>query len=450
MTEQQQKARGYKVGFWGVSAIITTLIFVVCPLVFLYFICDSYALVEETESIDIGSVAKVKNIAKNVYSDLMAPGSAERSEITLSESEINSIVALTARGIVGLKGRVNVTPVGIKAAFTFSVPQNPFGDYVNLTGIITPSLNGLSVNYISIGSLDLPGDWTIALAETLLNQFLSGETTGTKLINSIESIRVNGSKITLAYHPVPELKQVIEQTKWRVKNIRNDLTLLASPEDVKLYYQNICQLHSKIGGLGNVSLAYYLSDTFSYAEKRSLINEQPGEENKAALLALAIFLGSANFDSLIGAIDEETFQRCQPQDSSIVLANRNDLRLHFIFSAALKIISDSSISYAIGEFKELLDTQQGGTGFSFTDLAADRAGIRFAELALSNSGALRIQRMTSKLTQEKMFFPSLSALPDGISQHAFEERGGIESDYYKEYLAMINKRIDNLPLYESH
>lgn len=46
-----------------------------------------------------------------------------------------------------------------------------------------------------------------------------------------------------------------------------------------------------------------------------------------------------------------------------MLANRQDLRLHFVFSAALKILASSGLSFSIGEFKELLDSQHGSSGF---------------------------------------------------------------------------------------
>ena len=51
-------------------------------------------------------------------------------------------------------------------------------------------------------------------------------------------------------------------------------------------------------------------------------------------------------------------------------------------SAGIKLIADSGISFAAGEFKELLDALSGGSGFSFADLAADRAGTHFAKMAV--------------------------------------------------------------------
>jgi uncharacterized protein YfiM (DUF2279 family) len=306
------------------------------------------------------------------------------------------------------------------------------------------------VDNISIGSLDISGNLAISLMEIVLNKIIAGDRFGTKLINVIDSIEVDNSRLILAYHSIPGLRNAIVSTKGQIKEVRDDLALLGDPKIVKRYYERICKFHSQIDGVGQASVGYYLSTAFSFAEKRSYMSEAPVEENRAALLALAIFLGSSNFDSVVGALDEETLATCQPRNSQMVLANRNDLRLHFIFSVALKIISDSEISFAIGEFKELLDSQQGGSGFSFADLAADRAGIRFAELALDENGALRVQQMASELRQEKTFFPSIAGLPEGIPQQVFDERGGIEGDYYKQHLATINRRIDGLAIYQTH
>ncbi len=428
--------------------LITALLLVIIPLIALTSLSDTYALVEETASVDAHSAAKAKAVAKQLYGDLMDGDASQHAELVLSENEINGIIALAMRGIKGFKGRVNVTPFGIKGAFTVHIPQNPFGDFINLTATIDPSPTSLAINNIAIGDIEIPGDLALSLAETLLNTLLSGDRIGTRLIDAIESVQVSNSNLYLAYRPVSGLRQAIDNTRGQIKEIRNELALLGNPDTVRHYYQSLCAFHQQVSGLGNVSLGYYLSNTFSLAKKRSLAGADPSEENRAALLALAIFLGSSSFNSVVGAIDETTFQSCERSNSRIVLASRKDLRLHFIFSAALKVISDSGMSFAIGEFKELLDSQQGGSGFSFADLAADRAGIRFAELALDDHGAQHLQHMAPELTTENMFFPAIRGLPEGIPQQTFEARGGIESDYYKTHLANINTRIEALPLYQ--
>ena len=448
MARTRQRKGFRKKLFWSIAVVL--FLFILVPIMTIAYISDSRALVVESATVDTKSAIKAKNVAKQLYRDLMNGNSNRISTLKLSEDEINGIVALGTRGLPRLKGRVNVTPIGIKGAFTLNVPDNPFGEYINLTGTVFPSSKGLVIENISVGSLDIPGNLAKSLIETALNNLIAGDSFGTKLINAIGSVEVDHSTLILSYHSIPGLSNAIDNTKGQIKELRDDLAILGDPKVVKRYYEQICKFHSKIDGFGQASVGYYLDTAFSYADKRSYISENPVEENLAALMALAIFLGSSRFDSVVGALDEETLATCQPRNSQMVLANRNDLRLHFIFSAALKVISDSAISFASGEFKELLDTQEGGSGFSFVDLAADRAGIRFAELALDEKGAKRLQQMASELRQEKTFFPSIADLPEGIPQQVFDERGGIDSDYYKQYLATINRRINGLTLYQAH
>ena len=59
------------------------------------------------------------------------------------------------------------------------------------------------------------------------------------------------------------------------------------------------------------------------------------------------------------------------------MLGRRDLAQHFVLSAFLAANSGTQAAEAAGLAKEVVDAQ-GPSGFSFTDIAADRAGIRFA------------------------------------------------------------------------
>ena len=73
----------------------------------------------------------------------------------------------------------------------------------------------------------------------------------------------------------------------------------------------------------------------------------------------------------------------------ITLRGRNDLARHFWVSAALSVLSDESRSMTVGITKEMMDATPGGSGFSFVDLTADRAGTLFAVAATSNAESAR-------------------------------------------------------------
>jgi hypothetical protein len=131
------------------------------------------------------------------------------------------------------------------------------------------------------------------------------------------------------------------------------------------------------------------------------------------------------------------------------LGGRQDLRLHFIISAGLKLLTDQGISTAIGEFKELLDAGRGGSGFSFVDLAADRTGVRFAETAADpKGGARRLQELLSGNPSEQLFFPLVADLPENMPKDQFEQRyRGVNSATYNSMVREIDRRIDRCPAY---
>ena len=105
---------------------------------------------------------------------------------------------------------------------------------------------------------------------------------------------------------------------------------------------------------------------------------------------------------------------------------------------------DSGSAFAVGEIKELLDSRSGGSGLSFDDLAADRAGIRFATRLLDATPA-ELATLAANLDSEKDVFPSIDALPSGMSSQDFERvYRDVESAAYEQLIAKIDARIDSL------
>lgn len=100
---------------------------------------------------------------------------------------------------------------------------------------------------------------------------------------------------------------------------------------------------------------------------------------------------------------------------------------------------------AVGLWKELDDTRRGGSGFSFADLAADRAGTRLGEAAVGD--ARRLQAALAD-ADEPDFMPDVAALPEFLSAREFVARyGGVGAPAYERQTAEIESRIDALPLW---
>jgi len=129
------------------------------------------------------------------------------------------------------------------------------------------------------------------------------------------------------------------------------------------------------------------------------------------------------------------------------LAGRNDLAQHFAISSAIAVAGGSVLADAIGAYKEL-DDSRGGSGFSFADLLADRAGVELAEAA-TGSAAQSVQRLMAKDgLQESDFMPSLDNLPEGLMEMQFRQGfGDLDDARYGDVKREINTRLALLPLY---
>ena len=101
----------------------------------------------------------------------------------------------------------------------------------------------------------------------------------------------------------------------------------------------------------------------------------------------------------------------------------------------------------MGELKELLDSNAGGSGFSFDDMAANLAGARFAAAFLAAPRAAW-PGMLARIAGEGDLLPALDGLPRGLSEAEFRARyGDVDSPGYSELIALIGGRIDALALY---
>jgi hypothetical protein len=89
-----------------------------------------------------------------------------------------------------------------------------------------------------------------------------------------------------------------------------------------------------------------------------------------------------------------------------------------------------------------LDTLTQGSGFSFGDLAADRAGRRVAVTATdSESSARQMQARIQSASSVDDFFPVIS-FPENISTEQFRSDYGLVGS--PRYLAQISKIDDAL------
>jgi hypothetical protein len=189
-------------------------------------------------------------------------------------------------------------------------------------------------------------------------------------------------------------------------------------------------------------LHQYLAPLFQLARERAT-PESAAEENRAALIALAALFGDTRFERAAGAPPVGP----RPDRKPVALGGRHDFMQHFVISAGLAATGGTGIADAIGVLKEVDDSRH-GTGFSFTDIAADRAGVRFAEAALDPARARRLQDLLARGGREDAYFPKVADLPEFLDEPTFKRRfGAVDSPAYGKVVEEIERRLDALPVH---
>ena len=113
------------------------------------------------------------------------------------------------------------------------------------------------------------------------------------------------------------------------------------------------------------------------------------------------------------------------------LHGREDWLSHFVVSAGMTALVGDPLAESIGVQKELTDavakSAGDGSGFSFTDLNADFAGITFAAWLIDPKSRLPLEKCANSVRGDD-FIPASEGLRDGLTLAEFEAAWGGTND----------------------
>jgi len=194
------------------------------------------------------------------------------------------------------------------------------------------------------------------------------------------------------------------------------------------------------GGSSALPMEEVLRALLRVAEERA---GDAAAENRAALVSLAFFVNGKGLAAVIPAAKDWP----RPPPRNVTLGGRHDFAQHYSISAAIAASAGSPLSDAIGLYKEV-DDSRGGSGFSFNDIAADRAGVRLGDLATASAaGARKVQKLAVARLSAADILPDVKDLPEFMSEGEFKRRyGGIGGAEYKKMMAEIERRVAALAI----
>jgi hypothetical protein len=221
-----------------------------------------------------------------------------------------------------------------------------------------------------------------------------------------------------------------------------------TPEDnadrLRLYHERIAAESRRLAP--GASLAELVVPVFALAAARSAAagaTTTAADENRAAILALTLYVNGWN----PAMFTPEAKTWAAPVRRDLVLRGRGDLAQHFIVSAVIAAAAGSPVAAAAGLYKELSDARD-GSGFSFSDLAADRAGERFGLAATRSEASARdLQARIGQRLAEADMMPPIDGLVDNLSEAELKRRfGGVGAPAYNSVIDEIDRRVMSLPL----
>ncbi|HOM14375.1 MAG TPA: hypothetical protein PLB41_13765 [Rubrivivax sp.] len=346
--------------------------------------------------------------------------------LTLGERDVDLLVRHAVRRWLGAPTRVQLTAGRLRLQASVALP---WGRWLNVDLALRQTDTLPVVDRLRVGRLPLPP----ALALPLLRELAArhGVRTDTLLeLRALERVTLTPGQMALSYRIEPDT----------TKRLRSALVTPEGQQRLRAYQERLAELTQGMSG-GAAPLAQLMPPLFALAAQRGAADGNALAENRAALRVLTLY---AN-DRPLGLLLPDAYDWPRPRPMSVTLRQREDLALHFLISAVISAEAGSPLADTVGLWKELSDARQGGSGFSFDDLAADRAGTRLGERAVRDPAALQA-RLAAGLTDADLL-PPIGDLPTQLSEKQFARRfGAVGSAAYNRVLADIEARIDALPL----
>jgi hypothetical protein len=362
--------------------------------------------------------------------------------VLLSAKELDQLVAWAAG--VGLEARTSVSlrGGGVSGVATVSVPGT--GRWLNVTA---STLVGIENGRLSVaeprlqaGRLTVPPLLLDVLAPFAVAG-LRGDRDLRRVLPAVESLSFGPREASLTYGRVDMPRGLLARLVWGDE---------ASGAMRDAVYDHVDRLLEALPAApaGDARFGVALETAFALARDRSAQGSAV-EENRAALLALGVVLGHPRLALAVGEkLDGERSETAGRAREGTTLRGRADWARHFALSGALTVVSAVAPSDAAGLLKEELDAD-GGSGFSFADVLADRAGTTLAEVATRDeASAAAIQARLTGGFRVDDFFPPADGLPEGIPDTELRARyGGVGGPLYGRTAEEIERRVSACAAY---
>ncbi|WP_347987014.1 hypothetical protein [Methylomonas sp. AM2-LC] len=351
--------------------------------------------------------------------------------LSLNQKDLNIAVSYLLDHFVENTSEISILPDKICLQIAIFVPENLWGRYLDIHFCLQQKQDTIRIKSFKIGEISIPDP-----AANILIPFVIQHTALNKywleMHQYVRDVRITPQTVEISYlgKIVDAAKQLAIQKHKEYPNLH-------------LYQQQINEIVSQHNPEWRLSLSEIIQPLFLSALHRST-EETAIQENRTIIIAVASYIYKNELRNYlpIGLVYSKEY---------LVFAyKRNDIPQHFIASALLTAVESKLLSQQVGIDKEVGDSQK-GSGFSFIDLSADRAGIRFGQQAVASpEQARRFQEKVATIKDYTAILPDIEGLPEHMDELTFKEKyANVESESYKQMINLIDNRIAKLPIYNN-
>lgn len=394
-------------------------------IILLFSTIEYKAITQSSWSLSRSDIQRAKKIVSTSSSET-------QSTIDLSEKDLNIALRYLLNFYMPSMSNITIKKESLRFKISLFLKRNDFGKYLNLNFHLTKKQGYPVIKSLQIGEIKIADEFAGLILESIIKY------TPLRDYYILASQHIRGIQI----HPSAGL--TISYLTSEDLNLKNKLGLNNnSHQSVIFYQQKISNIIAQHDPKWRLSLAELLQPLFMLAYHRS--NDSTAIlENRSVLIAISSYVNKSQIQAYL-PIDISLATDKQYEAS---MYKRSDIAKHFMASAVLAASGAGTLVNMLGQEKELSDAKK-GSGFSFIDLAGDRAGLHFGKKAVASSSQAReLQEYIAHISDYRAFMPDVRDLPENVDEATFKkEYESVYSEKYQNMLKKIDTRISKLPLF---
>ena len=363
----------------------------------------------------------------------------ETRTLTLTSDQIDFVFAWTAPLVLGPdRARLEVSLDGPDHAAAQASLRLPLVDrWLNVFASsrirIAHGRLDLEAPAVRIGPFGLPG-FLLAAGAPAVELALQNDRHLRPVLAATEGLAIERGRASVTYRRLETPPGFVSRLLW------GEAAHEAMRASVRAHARRVLDAAPGLPR-GDARFGEALEIAFASARERSAGSSAVGE-NRAAILALGMLFGHRRIEGFVGGVLDEGDRVRAERLEGARLRGRADWSRHYLVSAALTVLSAEAPSNAVGLLKEELDAA-GGSGFSFADLLADRAGTTFAIAATRDeAAALALQDRLAGGFVLADYFPEAADLPEDLQDAELQAQyGGVGGAGYAGVVDEIERRV---------